>query len=136
MENKKSYDIVEFFNKFNEPYFIDCFNKLTTELREKISFDIKILNASIQFTKENSTFSACGFRRSKNYFFVEFYNENSITDKKIVREVKPDRVYQGKKIDYRISRVEIRNEIEIDEELIEWIVKSYKLVEKLDNAST
>ena len=128
--------IEEFFKKFNEPYFVGCIDKLITKLREKISFEIKILNASIQFTKENYTFSACGFRRSKNYFFVEFYNENSITDKKIVREVKPDRVYQGKKIDYRISRVEIRNEIEIDAELIEWIVKSYKLVEKLDNAGT
>ena len=122
MENKINYGIVEFFNKFNEPCFIECFNKLTTKLREEISFEIKILNASIQFTKENLTFSACGFRRSKDYFFVEFYNKKSITDKRIVREVKHrGNVYQGKKIDYIISRVEVRNEIEIDEELIEWI---------------
>ena len=135
MKNNKSYGIVEFFNKFNEPYYINCFNKLTNKLLEKISFEIKILNTSIQFTDENTTFSACGFRRNKDYFFVEFYNKDKITDKRIVREAKHNNVYQGKKIGYIISRVEIRNEIEIDEELIGWIVESYKLVENIDNAS-
>jgi len=118
----------------NESYFVASIDKLFNKLLEQITFEVKIQNASFHLITENIIFSACGFRRGKDYFFVEFYSEISIKDKRIVREVKRDNVnqgvYQGKKIEYIINRVEIRSENEIDEKLIEWIIKSYKLVEK------
>ena len=133
-------EFIELFNKFNESYFVASIDKLFNKLLEQITFEVGIRNSSIHLVAGNTTFSACGFRRSKDYFFVEFYSETSIKDKRIVSEVKRDNinkgVYQGKKIEYIISRVEIRSENEIDEKLIEWIIKSYKLVEETENVST
>jgi len=127
-------EFIELFDKFNESYFAVSIDKLFNRLREQITFEVGMRNASIHLVTGNTTFSACGFRISKDYFFIEFYNETSINNKRIVREVKRDNVnqgvYQGKKIEYIISRVEIRSENEIDKELVEWLIKSYKLIEK------
>ena len=140
ISQKEFIELFELFNKFNESYIAVAIDKLFNRLREQITFEAGMRNASIHLVKGNLTFSACGFRRSKDYFFVEFYNETSINNKRIVREVKRDNVnqgvYQGKKIKYIISRVEIRSENEIDDELIKWIFNSYKLIDKTENAST
>ena len=124
-------DKIALFKKFNESYFAFSIDKLFNKLLEQIIFEVKIQNASIHLSKEKTTFSAIGFRKRVNYYFVEFYTDASINDKRIVKEVKRDNMYQGRKIEYIINRVEIRNENEINDKLIEWIIKSYKLMENI-----
>ena len=115
----------KFFIKFDKEDLIDHIEKLIANMQKKLAFEIKILNASIHFTKDNSIFSACGFRRRQNYFLVEFFSETNINNKRIVKEIKNKYTEKNK---YIINRVEIRNESEIDNELIEWICNSYNLV--------
>jgi len=116
-----------FFNKYNRSYYADNVEKLIKEMLKKMTFQIKILNASIQFTKEKTAFAVCGFRRSKGYFFVEFFNEESINNERIIREIKVAVEAQALEKEYIISRVEIKEEKDIDGELIKWIIKSWEL---------
>ena len=123
--SKEEFNI--FFNKYNRSYFVDNVETLIRKLLDELTFEMKILKASFQLIKEKSAFSACGFRRSKDYFFVEFFNEERINNERIIREVKVDVEVQGGKKEYIISRVEIKDKNDIDDELIQWITKSYEL---------
>ncbi|MCL2127736.1 MAG: hypothetical protein FWH38_05735 [Treponema sp.] len=115
-------DFGKFFIKFDKKDLSACIEKLIANMQEKLVFEIKTLNASIHFTKENVIFSACGFRRKQNYFIIEFISKTSLNNKRIVRGIKNK---YTEKNGYIINRVEIRNENEIDNELIEWICNSY-----------
>ena len=118
-------DFSKFFLKFDKEDLSTHIEKLITNMQKKIVFEIKILNTSIHFTIENVIFSACGFRRKQNYSLIEFFSKARINNKRIVKEIKNKYTEKNK---YIINRVEIRNENEIDDELIEWICSSYNLI--------
>jgi len=101
---------------------------LINKLSSEIIFDIKVLKSSIHFTKDKITFLVCGFRRNKDYYFIEFYSDKSINDKLIIKELKKDIIVQNVNKVYIICRIEIINEISLNEKLIKWIIKSYNLV--------
>ena len=114
-----------FFSKFDKEDLVIHIEKLIVNMQKRITFEIKMLNASMHFTKNNIIFSACGFRRKQKYFLIEFFSRTNINNKRIVKEIKNKYTEKNK---YIINRVEIRDEYEIDNELIEWICDSYNLV--------
>ena len=115
----------DFFNKFDREDLSIQIKKLISNMQKKLVFKIKILNASIHFTKENKIFSACGFRRKQNYFLIEFFSKTKINNIRILKEIKNK---YTEKNEFIINRIEIRKENDIDDELIEWICNSYNLV--------
>ena len=123
----------DFFNKFKGKDLLKNVKILLEKLLEKINFDIKINNGSIHLLRGKETFLACGFRRSKDYYFIEFISEKSINDTRITKEIIIKDMKRNLKIkernnDHIIYQVEINNGNDIDNKIINWIVKSYKLV--------
>jgi len=114
-----------FFDKYDKKELAGHVDKLISKMEKKIAFEIKMLNASIHFLKDNNIFSACGFRRRQKYFLVEFFSKTKINSKRVVMEIKNKYTENN---NYIINRVEISDENEIDNELIEWICGSYGLI--------
>jgi hypothetical protein len=113
-------ELIHFFEKYDEKYFLKSVSGLLDCLSRKISFEIKIQQASIQLMKEEKTFVVFGFRRSKNYYFVEFFSKIDIQDDRIIQKINKDELV--------INRVEIKTENDIDSKLIDWILNSYRLM--------
>lgn len=91
-----------------------------TELEKRISFKLKIQKASIQCCGK-VPFGVVAFRRSKSFFFVEFYSNDPIDNNRITLILsKPNKPI--------IYRVHIDSLKQIDEELINWMVLSKALV--------
>jgi hypothetical protein len=86
-----------------------------TEVEREITFKIKVLKASIQLL-DKKPFAVIAFRRSKSYFFVEFYSTENIDNPRIIKTIK--------KSELIINRVNILSREQIDKELIHWIQKS------------
>ena len=123
----------EFFYKFKGKDLLKNVKILLEKLLEKIDFDLKINNGSIHLLKGKETFLACGFRRSKDYYFIEFFSEKHINDAKIAKEIiikdmKRNLKIKNRNADNIIYQVEIKDENDIDKNIIDWIIKSYKLV--------
>jgi hypothetical protein len=110
--------LIYFFEKYDEKYFLKSVSSLLNCLSRKISFEIKFQQASIQLMKEGKIFLAFGFRRSKNYYFVEFFSVVDIQDNRIIQKINRDECI--------INRVEIKTENDIDNILVDWMITSYK----------
>ena len=126
-------EFIEFFKKFRGNNLLKNVKTLLEKLLEKIDFDIKINNGSIHLLEGKETFLACGFRRSKDYYFIEFISEKSISDVRITKEIIIKDMKRNLKIkekinNYIICQIEIKDVNDIDGKIINWIIKSYKLI--------
>ena len=93
---------------------------ILNQLEKEIEFKLKIQKASIQLCCL-VPFAVIGFRRSKSFIFVEFYNSNKIDDQRIVKSItKLEKLI--------INRVNIFSPNEIDKQLLNWIKKSESVV--------
>lgn len=87
----------------------------------KIDFKLKIQKASIQLLNA-APFVVLGLRRSEKHIFIEFYNENIIDDKRIVKTLKKD--------DNVINRVNISTTTDIDKQLVDFVIHSNYLINR------
>ena len=94
---------------------------LIKELKKAIDFKFKFLKASIQLVNK-TPFAVIAFRRSKPYFFVEFYSTEQIKSPRIIKTI--DKADQQ-----IINRVNVLSIEQIDEELLNWIQKSKVIAE-------
>lgn len=115
MTTKENQKLEAFFSEDRE-CFKETVLKLLNNLEKEITFSLKIQKASIQLC-DKVTFAIIAFRRSKPYFFVEFYNPEKLDNSRIVKTI-------AKTETLIINRVNILLPKEIDKELLNWIKES------------
>lgn len=101
--------------------FKETVERLLNEVGKEICFKIKVLKASIQLC-DKKPFAVFAFRRSKSYFFVEFYSSASIDSPRIIKTIRKEGLI--------INRVNILSSEQIDRELLYWIQNSKEIAER------
>ena len=112
-----------FFNDFLKTYdesYKAIINDFIKKLSGGIIFSIKCGKASIQLI-DRKPFGALAFRRSCNYIIFEFYNESIIDNNKIF---KTHKVKEG----LFIHTIHIRDNSEVDDNLINWFLHSHNII--------
>lgn len=111
--------------KFLDPdkqMYVDLLVRLLSRLSLEVDFKLKIQKASIQLIHQ-LPFAVIGFRKSKDYLLVEFYDNAAIEDERIVKRT----VCKESMI---IKTIHVTFDAEIDDAIINWIRKSFELVIK------
>jgi len=107
-------------------YIMDLLDKLST----RIQFTLKKLSTQFHIIKRNKPFAAFGFRkrRADSYYFIEFYSKFDIDDFRIIKRTIKEVIVKNKKMKYIINLIKIPEDINIDNQIINWIEEGYKLI--------
>lgn len=121
MNDKERAKLIDFFKSDRQEY-VELVFSLLESLSKQLEFKLKIQSASIQLIHK-FPFAVVGFRKSKSYFFIEFYY-NSVIDSHCI--VKTTRLSNS----VIIHTVNLSSESTIDDNIFDWIKSSYDLTMK------
>ena len=118
LDNSDKTAILDFLNKDKQLY-VDLLLLFFNKLSLSIDFKIKIQKVSIQLTQKKP-FAVVGFRKKCNYLIIEFYSDYPLDDNRIIKTNKTN----NSKI---IHTINVYKDSDIDDAIINWIIKSYEL---------
>lgn len=121
MNDKEKNQVLNFLGQ-DKHIFADLLMLLFNDLSLQFNFKLKIQKASIQLI-HTLPFAVLGFRKSKDYCFLEFYSASEIDNSRIVKKTKHnDRLI--------IHTVNLLPDSNIDDNILTWIKNSYELTTK------
>lgn len=118
MNEKERAQLTDFLGSDRQVYS-DLVFLLFDNLSKQLDFKLKIQKASIQLIHK-FPFAVLGFRKSKDYFFVEFYYNSVIDNSRIIKT----KMFGDSMI---IHTVNLYSNSIIDDNIVNWIKSSYEL---------